>query len=73
MVAIYELEESSDAATNATTILIKSLVFAESKSIRTSTIVLAAFNIVAAVVTASSILYDCYWASKRSRGGIKAR
>jgi hypothetical protein len=45
--------------------LISSLVFENSKSIRTSTIILAAFNGVAAFATAFSILYDCYCTSKR--------
>ncbi|KFZ18768.1 hypothetical protein V502_03976 [Pseudogymnoascus sp. VKM F-4520 (FW-2644)] len=45
--------------------LISSLVFENSKSIRTSTIILASFNGVAAFATAFSILYDCYCTSKR--------
>ncbi|KHJ35980.1 hypothetical protein EV44_g6393 [Erysiphe necator] len=45
--------------------LISSLVLAESKLVRTSTIVLGSFNTLAAFITAVSILYDCYWASKR--------
>ncbi|TQS37038.1 hypothetical protein Golomagni_02501 [Golovinomyces magnicellulatus] len=57
------------AATNRTesdTIkLISSLVLAESKYIRTSTIILASFNTLAAFITAASILYDGYRAAKR--------
>ena len=45
--------------------IIEGLVFQNSKSVRTSTIILAAFNILAALATAISILYDCYWTSKR--------
>ena len=45
--------------------LISSLVFENSKSIRTSTIILASFNGLAAFATAFSILYDCYCTSKR--------
>ena len=56
----------------ATLDLIANLVFAESKSVRTSTIILAAFNVLAAFATASSILYDCYWASKRCNPKFKA-
>jgi hypothetical protein len=35
--------------------------------------ILGAFNILAAFVTALSILYDCYWASKRANGGFKTK
>lgn len=52
--------------------LISNLVFAESKSFRTSTIILATFNVLAALVTAGGILYDCYWASKRCNPKFKA-
>ena len=54
------------------TALIESFVFQNSKSIRTSTIILASFNILAAFATAARILYDCYWASKRSNRSFKA-
>lgn len=60
------------SGSNATFNLISNLVFAESKSVRTSTIILAAFNVLAAFATASSILYDCYWASKRCNPKFKA-
>ncbi len=63
---------ATDKKSNATLLLIDSLVFAESKSVRTSTIILAAFNVLAAFTTASSILYDCYWASKRCNPKFKA-
>lgn len=59
----------SPAATKA---IIDKLVFQDSKSVRTSTIILAAFNILAALATAISILYDCYWASKRCAPKYKA-
>ena len=61
--------EGNDAATLR---LINSLVFAESKSLRTSTIILAVFNVLASAATAASILYDCYWASKRCNPKFKA-
>ncbi|PVH73145.1 hypothetical protein DL98DRAFT_552800 [Cadophora sp. DSE1049] len=57
---------------NSTFNLISNLVFAESKSVRTSTIILATFNILASFATACSILYDCYWASKRCNPKFKA-
>jgi hypothetical protein len=53
--------------------LISSLVFANSKSIRTATIILASFNGVAAFATAFSILYDCYCASKRYGNGSSSK
>jgi len=75
--ATYDPQIQSNAASPknqsaATLNLINSLVFAESKSVRTSTIILAAFNVLAAFTTASSILYDCYWASKRCNPKFKA-
>jgi hypothetical protein len=51
---------------------IENLVFAESKSVRTSTVILASFNVLAAFATAASILYDCYWTSKRCNPKFKA-
>ena len=60
---------STDDATN---MLIDDLVFAQSKSVRTSTIIQASFNVLAAFFTALSILYDCYWASKRCNPKFKA-
>ena len=64
---------STREGNNAATLrLINSLVFAESKSVRTSTIILAVFNVLASAATAASILYDCYWASKRCNPKFKA-
>ena len=54
------------AGTNSTTQIIKELQFAAAKSIRTSTIILAAFNAVAAFATACGILYDAYATRKRN-------
>lgn len=73
MELIYQLEEGPPQGPNATQTLIDSLVFSQSKSVRTSTMILGAFNILAAFVTASSILYDCYRASRRANGGHKAK
>jgi hypothetical protein len=61
-----------NSSSNAAESFIAALVFAESKSVRTSTIILAAFDALAALATASSILYDCYWASKRCNPKFKA-
>ncbi|TAQ87056.1 hypothetical protein B7494_g4621 [Chlorociboria aeruginascens] len=69
----YALQSQTAAQErNATLALIQNLVFAESKSVRTSTIILAAFNVLAALTTACSIVYDCYWASKRCGPKFKA-
>ncbi len=74
----YTLNSFTQAATNKTNgggetaKIIESLVFAESKSVRTSTIILASFNMLAAFATAVSILYDCYWSSKRCNPKFKA-
>ncbi|KAH8594620.1 hypothetical protein B0O99DRAFT_171369 [Bisporella sp. PMI_857] len=63
---------ASGKNSTATLYLIQDLVFAESKSVRTSTIILASFNILAAFATAASILYDCYCASKRCNPKFRA-
>jgi hypothetical protein len=73
MQSIYQMEEGPPQGPNATQALINSLIFSQSKSVRTSTMILGSFNILAAFVTASSILYDCYCASKRANGGYKAK
>lgn len=65
-------QSNGTARLNQTGLLIQKLVFAESKSVRTSTIILAVFNILAAFATASSILYDCYAASKRCNPKFRA-
>jgi hypothetical protein len=51
---------------------IEGFIFQDSKSIRTSTVILASFNLLAAFATAARILYDCYWASKRSSPNFRA-
>jgi hypothetical protein len=67
----YQTQTSTGGNNTATLALIQNLVFAESKSVRTSTIILAAFNVLASFTTAASILYDGYWASKRCSPKIK--
>ena len=69
---IYEWQEGLNTS-NATTQLINGLLFDQSKEIRTSTIILAAFNISAAFLTATSILYDHYCVSKQCSFGFKAK
>ena len=68
----FTMAETNGSVKSNATILIQKLVFAESKSVRTSTIILAVFNILAAFATACSILYDCYSASKRCNPKFKA-
>jgi hypothetical protein len=63
---------NSTAQESAGAELIANFAFQDSKSIRTSTIILASFNVLAALATAGRILYDCYWASKRSSRSFKA-
>ena len=60
-----QMEANRTIGPAATKALIDKLVFKDSESVRTSTIILAAFNILAALVTAISILYDAYWSPKR--------
>lgn len=51
--------------------LINQLKFAAAKSIRTSTIILATFNAVAAFATAIGILYDAYSRERRNNRSFK--
>ena len=70
-VALYSKAQANETE-SANDMLITDLIFAQSKSVRTSTIILATFNVLAAFGTAASILYDCYWASKRCNPKFKA-
>ncbi|KAI0998258.1 hypothetical protein K3495_g9938 [Podosphaera aphanis] len=74
LTAIYDISQSSviNRTDPETYRLITTLVFAEKKSVRTSTIILAAFNIIAALTTTLSILYDCYWTSRRVNSKYRA-
>ena len=49
------------------------LRFAGAKSVRTSTIILAVFNVIAAFGVVLGILYDCYKSYKRSHPKFKFR
>jgi len=53
--------------------IINDLRFAAARSIRTSTIILAAFNAVAAFSTAFGILYDCYTTRRRNNRRYRLR
>jgi hypothetical protein len=68
---LYQAQAMKD--TTATQKLISTLVFANSKSVRTSTIILASFNVVAAFATATSILYDCYCTSRKYSNNEKSK
>lgn len=75
MAAKVILERASDGGNFSTVQVagaIAGFIFEDSKSIRTSTVILASFNILAAFATAARIVYDCYWASKRSSRSFKA-
>ena len=56
------------AGSNSTTsaMFFNELRFAAAKSIRTSTIILATFNAIAAFATALGILYQCYSSKRRN-------
>ncbi|ROW06016.1 hypothetical protein VMCG_04637 [Cytospora schulzeri] len=65
---IYHLAmTSSNATAEATQSMTNALKFATSKSIRTSTIILASFNALAALATALGIIYSCYTHNKRAQ------
>lgn len=68
---IYEAASSSN--TTSTQMLINELKFAVAKSIRTSTIILATFNAIAAFATACGILYDAYSTRTRDQQRYRTR
>ncbi|KFX99266.1 hypothetical protein V490_01874 [Pseudogymnoascus sp. VKM F-3557] len=72
-VEIWQAQMGVGSAQTESQKLISSLVFENSKSIRTSTIILASFNGVAAFATAFSILYDCYCTSKRYGNSLNSK
>jgi hypothetical protein len=47
--------------------LLNEFKFAAAKSVRTSTIILATFNTIAAFGTVVGIMYDCYCRRRRNR------
>lgn len=61
------------ASSNSTQQAINKFQFLASKSIRTSTIVLAIFNTISAFATAMGIFYDCYKRAERNRPRGQAR
>ncbi|PMD42958.1 hypothetical protein L207DRAFT_422365 [Hyaloscypha variabilis F] len=72
MPSFTQAQSNRSISAQATKAIIDQLIFQDSESVRTSTIILAAFNILAAFATALSILYDCYWSSKRCAPKYKA-
>lgn len=58
---------SSNTTTEVMQAMTNALRFATTKSIRTSTIILASFNVLAAAATALGIIYSCYTYSKRAQ------
>lgn len=73
MQQIYQMGEGQYQSSNATQALINSLIFAQSKTVRTSTMILISFNILAAFATASSIMYDGHLALKKANDGCKPK
>ncbi|KAJ9148338.1 RBR-type E3 ubiquitin transferase [Pleurostoma richardsiae] len=61
---IYQLGNENSTTT---AMIFNELRFAAAKSIRTSTIILASFNTIAAFATALGIFYECYSRDKRNR------
>lgn len=57
--------EEANTPANATTSIIDDLRFSAAKSIRTSIITLASFNVLAATVTLACVIWDCYLAARR--------
>lgn len=51
--------------TNSTSAFSNELEFAAAKSVRTSIVILASFNAIAAFTTAIGIYWDCYSSAKR--------
>jgi hypothetical protein len=70
---IFQLAGSSGGQNQSQAAIINEFRFAAAKSIRTSTIILAAFNAIAAFTTAFGILYECYTARKRNRRRYSTR
>lgn len=62
----FQLATNPNATTTAA--ITNALTFAQSKSVRTSTIILASFNSLAAFATAAGIIYGCWQHKKRSHG-----
>jgi hypothetical protein len=58
---------------NSTSRLREELRFAPAKSIRTSTIILSVFNVIAAFATAAGILWDGYSREKRNNEKFRFR
>jgi hypothetical protein len=61
------------AQDNSTSAQLNSLKLLTAKSIRQSTIILAIFNVVAALATALGIFLDCYFTAKRNNRDFKFR
>lgn len=61
----YQLATDPNATATTTAAITNALKFAQSKSVRTSTIILAAFNSLAAFTTAAGIIYGCWQYKKR--------
>lgn len=57
--------QEANTPANATANLLDDLRFSAAKSIRTSIITLASFNVIAAAVTLACVIWDCYLAARR--------
>jgi hypothetical protein len=62
---LYLEDGGGEQTSNATKQFVKGFIVSQSRSIRTSMVILGSFNVLAAFAIASTILYDSYRASKR--------
>lgn len=58
---------------NSTSAFNNELEFAAQKSVRTSVVILASFNAIAAFATAAGIFWDCYTTTKRGEPTFNLR
>lgn len=65
--------QEANTPANATSDLISELQWSAAKSIRTSIITLASFNVLAATVTLACVLWDCYSGARRKDPQVTIR
>ena len=65
--------QEANTPANGTAALLADLRFSAAKSIRTSIITLASFNVLAAAVTLACVVWDCYLAARRKDANLGIR
>jgi hypothetical protein len=68
---VIHMIEDGSLTSNQTALLIAKLAFDRSTTIRTSTVVLTTFNLIAAFLTFFGILYESWKQQRRLRGPKK--